>query len=362
MVPGNEQRSEPAGRRSKSPAVSSRRLDAYVRRARQAPRLTGMFGEFSRLATGAKGAPDAPVVLSRDLLQNDALCLRYSKVRDRYASTFNQHFVASLPYVLEEQCRFGAGILAYSQYLAGRENRPMDVYTLGDASGVTARALTDMGDGRIRTLTCSPNPENETAFLRDKPKGEAHFFLGPFFEVTKSALRDRGIHAFDAGFDLVVEDTTFQMYGSERLEPVCLAARNLRADGIFVLLEKFMHPDEGEFIRRERQKDEGFKGRYFPPGAIEDKKQTIVTEMDSLLVTLDEMTSSLGRLFRHAAITWNSGNFYTIAASDNGEKLAHFVNALIPPAIPAEFLHEELPRRILGDPGTPLEFRRPKAG
>ena len=139
-------------------SISSQDIDAYVRSARQSPRLTDMFDAFSNLATGTQGRPDVLATLSPNLLQHDALCLRYAEMRSRHVGTFNQHFVASLPYVLEEQCRFGAGVVAYSRCLMEKVNRPMDVYTLGDAAGVTARTLTEITSGHIRTLTCSPNP------------------------------------------------------------------------------------------------------------------------------------------------------------------------------------------------------------
>jgi hypothetical protein len=343
-------------------AASPEQLAAYLDKARQSPRLTAMFGEFSDLASGAKGAPDYPVTLSPELLGHDALCLHYATIRNRHASVFNQHFVASLPYVLEEQCRFGAGVLRYGHSLSERMQRPLDLYTLGDASGVTARTLTEIAEGAIHTLTCSPNPENEIAFLRGKPERDAHFYLGPFFDVTKDALRQRNIVDFDQGFDLIVEDTTFQMYGRERLEPIQLASRNLRADGIFVLLEKFMHPDRDEFIRRELQKDDEFKARFFSREKIEQKRQTIVTKMDLQLATLDETIQSLSQLFAHAVVIWNSGNFHTVAASNNADNLARFVNALVPPAIPPTFRYVELPLRILGKSTLPLVFREPSLG
>lgn len=339
--------------------ISDAQIAAYIESARQSPRLTHMLGEFSDLATGRKGAPDFPIVLEPGLLGHDCLSLEYAKVRERHAGTFNQHFIASLPYVLEEQCRFGAALVRYGRWVDETRNRPFDVYTLGDASGVTARSLTDISKGRIRTLNCSPNRENEIAFYQGRPPGNAHFFLGPFFDVSPQTLAERGIDDFRDGFDVIIEDTTFQMYGKSRLEPIRIAARNLRSDGIFVLLEKFWLPDVEEFARRERLKDEGFKARYFSMEKIEEKRQTIVHNMDRQLVTLPELTDSLGQLFSTAVIIWNSGNFYTIAASNDVGNLTRFVNCLTPSATPAAFSHAELPQVLLGDADLPFTFRDP---
>ena len=340
-------------------AISETEIAAYIASARQSPRLTHMLGEFSDLATGRKGAPDFPIILDPELLRHDGLSLEYAKVRERHAGTFNQHFIASLPYVLEEQCRFGAALLRYGRRIGETQQRPLDVYTLGDASGVTARSLTDISQGKIRTLTCSPNQENEAAFHQGRPVGCAHFFLGPFFEVSATSLSERGIEDFRDGFDFIIEDTTFQMYGKSRLAPIQIAAQNLRSDGIFVLLEKFWLPDVEEFARRERQKDDEFKARFFSHEKIEEKRQTIVHNMDRQLVTLAELTDAIGQIFSTAVIIWNSGNFYTIAASNDAGNLLDFVNCLTPSATPPEFQYAELPQVLLGDRDLPFAFREP---
>lgn len=340
-------------------AVDDGDIEAYIARVRRAPRVAALLPEFAALVTGRKGAPVCDVPLSKELLGHDRRCLEYADARLRHAGAFNRHFTASVPFVLEEQCRLGAALLDYGAALASERARPLDAYFLGDASGVTGRSLAECGDGRIRTLTCSPNSENKDLFEAGRPNGFAHFFLGPFFDVSPPELVRRGLGQFQGGFDVIVEDTTFQMYGPERHLPLQLAARNLRPDGLFLMLEKFMHQDEAEFARRERQKDDEFKARFFGPGQIIEKRRTIVNEMHRQLATLADCVVAVRGLFDHAVVTWNSGNFHLIAASNEPKHLGRFVAALIPPAIPAAFQYMALPAVLHGAPPPSLAFRPP---
>ena len=332
-------------------------IAAYLERAVNAPRITNLLGEFSDLVTGRKGQPDYPITLDPSLLGHDAAALRFAEVRSRHAGIFNQHFVTSLPYVLEEQCRFGAAVLDYANWLCEQDQRPLDYYGLGDASGVMGRALAEAGQGNIRSLTCSPNVENEEVFYATRTTTLANFYLGPFFEVTPQSLIKRGMAYLATGFDLIFEDTSFQMYGRERQIPIALAARNLRPDGIFVMLEKFTQADEQEFLRREQQKDEDFKARFYSGEKIAEKKRTIVAGMDRQLVTLDEYKYDLSGLFSNAVIIWNSGNFYTVAASNDAERLSSFISNLTKPAIPDPFRYVDLPKPIISEGHVNYKFR-----
>ena len=332
----------------------------YLERAKDAPRLTILASKFADLASGTSGQPRQPVQLDPTLLEYDAEALAFAMARRERAGTFNAHFAASVPYVIEEQCRFGAALWRYGVKLERRYGRPANVYTLGDAAGVTARALTQVANGSIRTLTCSPTRENQGEFFaRGVPEG-AFFFLGPFFEVTPEKLLEAGIVGFDQKFDVVVEDTTFQMYGPERYEPIALAQRNLRDDGIFVMLEKIRHEDSQEYLRRERQKDEDFKARYFDVSQISEKRSTILDHMQKMEASLVELTNALQRHFSAAVVTWNSGNFYTIAASNNIVNIVGFVHGMLPPAIPKEFCYEVLPKVLFGIEDGTAQFREPE--
>ncbi len=259
--------------------------------------------------------------------------------------------------MLEEQYRLGAALWQYCTDLHRSEARPANVYTLGDAAGVTARALAQVGEGCIRTLTCSPTNANRDQFFSLGAPEQAAFFLGPFFRVTPASLRNAGIEGFEKNFDIIIEDTTFQMYGLERYEPIALACRNLRPGGIFMLIEKVRHPDADEYVKRERQKDGDFKSRFFDLSQISEKRSGILDHMQEMEASLDDLTGALKRHFSSAVITWNSGNFYTIAASTKIPNLVKFINGMLPPAIPDNYCYEQLPAVLFGTIPDALIFR-----
>jgi hypothetical protein len=318
----------------------------YLSKVRGALRLRNMEN-FARIAQGLDGAPLKQVELDRQLLGYDQRCLEYSVVRNRYAGIFNAHFVASLPYALEEQCRMGAALLEYCLGMCATNQPYASVYTLGDGAGVLARTLAWMSQGKIRTLNCSPNIENQITFNENRPDG-AHFFHDPFFDVETSSLSARGICDFSAGFDVIIEDTTFQMYGPERLEPLLLAKRNLKRNGIFILLEKLSQEVPAEFERREEQKDQEFKSRFFTAEQISHKRSSIVAEMNSQLVTLNQIREALESVFSYGLMTWNSGNFYVIIASDDPDAITNLCSSLVKPAIPDRYVHHKMPLVLFG--------------
>ena len=192
---------------------SSIDLERYLDKARNSPRLTSLLPLFSRLANASQGVPLKQVELDPTLLGHDALALDYKLVRDHYAGAFNRHFLASVPFVYEEQCRLGAAIISFSDWKRRHGCSQLSLYTLGDGPGVSARALADYTHGFVKSLSCSPNRENMEIFERHKPVDCCWFFHGPFFDVTASSLLNLGITSFVDGFDIIIEDTTFQMYG-----------------------------------------------------------------------------------------------------------------------------------------------------
>lgn len=320
-------------------------LERYISAARKSIRLEHLFPVFAKIANGDAGVPLHVVRYNPDLFDRDPAILAYAEHREIFAGPFNRHFVASLPYVLEEQSRMGSALLTYLLEISIREDRPARLYTLGDGAGVTARTVTSMAMGRIISLNCSPNPENAIEFASNCPEG-AHFFLGPFWELTPEKLTQIAQSVFRDGFDVIVEDTTFQMYGKEREEPLSLALRHLKENGILIAIEKFMHPLHDEFCAREAQKDNDFKSHHFTQDQINEKRSTILKKMDRQLVTLDQFAVALSRFFEHGVVTWNSGNFSTVASSNAGENLSRLVELLGKPAIPANFLYGQIPRDL----------------
>lgn len=328
------------------------KIDEYAVRARRSARMTSLSKAFSEIAIGLSGVPIKNPEIDPSLLGYDRIALSYSETRNKYVGPFNRHFVSSVPFSLEEQCRLGSALHQYCE-----TTNKNTVYTLGDGAGVTARALTDFSRGRVFTLNCSPTAANRMHFLSNCPKN-ASFFLGPFVDLTPERRISIAGGVFDSGFDVIIEDTTFQMYGCERAEPVALTKRHLKSDGILILTEKMAQHDLQEFRKREQLKDDVFKSQYFKEKDISLKRTTILSTMDHQLVTLKELTDVILKKFAHAVVLWNSGNFYSVAASDSIYNLSALVGIMLPPAVPQEFLHELLPR-TLGSTNNFGVFRSP---
>ncbi|MFC3323564.1 hypothetical protein [Mesorhizobium cantuariense] len=177
---------------------------------------------------------------------------------------------------------------------ARHRDAPLALYSLGTAEGTMARTLSELSEGQIRTLSCSPNPENYKCFMSYGEPPHADFFVGPFHKLTRDVLgSDPRLANFAQGFDIILEDTTFQMYSPNRSGQIAFVTQHLKADGIFVFVEKFRAAEETDYRRREYQKDFGFKARYFPPDEIEKKQTLVLNTMFGNEVTLAQMSDAI---------------------------------------------------------------------
>lgn len=301
------------------------------------PRINQLNGFFAATAGGKSGMPlRGPTVDARLLPKSELL----RELIDLHASRqgfFDRHYHSSIPYRLEEECRMAYALLRYARHRAA----PLALYSLGTAEGTMARTLSELSAGLIRSLSCSPNAENYDCFMAYGAPPHADFFLGPFHRLTKGFLgADSRLAKFAAGFDVVLEDTTFQMYSPNRAKQIEFVAQHLKEGGILLLLEKFRTEDVNDYERREYQKDFGFKARYFPADEIERKAKLVLKTMFNNEVTLAEMSRAVGACFKHCVITWNSGNFYGLAASNSEENLMLYLSHLVTPAIPHEYVYE----------------------
>ncbi|XNO46276.1 class I SAM-dependent methyltransferase (plasmid) [Sinorhizobium meliloti] len=301
------------------------------------PRINELTGFFTATAAGKSGMPTRrPVVdtrlLPRDELLHDLICLHATR-----QGFFDQHYHSSIPYRLEEECRMAYALLKYARH----RSAPMLLYSLGTAEGTMARTLSELSGGLIRTLSCSPNAEIYKCFMAYGEPPHADFFLGPFHWLTRDVLStDLRLAKFASGFDVVLEDTTFQMYSPNRLKQIEFVAQHLNEGGLLLLVEKFRALDENDYERREYQKDFGFKARYFPADEIERKANLVLKTMHNNEVTLAEMSRAVSAHFKHCVITWNSGNFYGLAASNCEENLNLYLSHMAEPAIPHEYVYE----------------------
>jgi hypothetical protein len=320
-----------------------RDFSTFFEECERAPRLNELSEFFSTTASGRAGMPVRPPWLDHRLFPQDLTFRRFSTLHPLRQGPFDQHYLSSIPYRFEEECRLGCAILKYARVRKGR----LSIYTLGTAEGTMARVIAEIGNGRVETLSCSPNIENLRSFNAFGVPPYAAFFHGPFHHLTPQRMRaDTELRAFADGFDIIVEDTTFQMYSPNRFDQIRFVSQHLKTDGLFIFVEKFTHDDGEEYRRRELQKDYGFKARFFNTADIREKENTVLTRMNQNEVSLEQMGDTLRHFFSHTFVSWNSGNFYTVISSNNPENLGRFMSKLWPAAIPGEYVYAELPYQL----------------
>lgn len=316
----------------------------FFKECERAPRINELCNWFESTASGQSGYPVKNPQVERRLLKEDDDLDRFVDLLESRAGAFRHHYNASIPYRIDEDCRLGLAILQYSKLMS----RSVLYRSLGTSDSSMARAVAEFAEGRVEALCCSPNTVDKRNFVAYGDPSHATFFRGPFHHLTEDMMNSRDdLAKFVPGFDIIHEDTTFQMYSPNRTEQVAFVIQCLRNDGIFICVEKFRHPSVEEYERRELQKDHGFKVRYFSRTDVVAKERDILKTMDKNQVTLDEMVTVLKNHFQHCYMTWNSGNFYTLAASNDLGNLKQFITILGEPAIPKEFMYEEkLPRPL----------------
>lgn len=327
-----------------------------IERWRTAPRLTSFAPFFERTASGKGGAPDLgqpePDFSLHDF---DLDCAVYGDTHTRLFGIFDSHYYASIPYRLEESCRLGAAIFSFLQRIWARTASPATIYTLGTGTGCLARSLAALGGGRIKTLACSPTSANREAFFANRGSEHAYFFLGPFFELDAERYEtDPGLLAFREGFDILFEDTTFQMYDRDRAAQLAFIAPRIRHGGVLVQVQKLAHEYQDIYGDRERQKDDLFKSRYFSRSQISEKKAEVLNIMTDCQVDLQTTVSALRQFFRFSVLTWNSGNFYTIVSSNSRSSILELISLMVKPAIPPAFCYESLPVVVVDTESEPL--------
>jgi hypothetical protein len=326
------------------------------------PRINSLAANFSAIASGNSGVPSHTPFDDADALQlygNDFnLSTFHNACRSRFGK-FGLHFIASVPYALQELCCIGSAAMLHLSNISKTHNRDTYFHSVDSAEGAIARTMSALSGGAVHTLTNSSTAENSVGFQKGGAPQEATFFVGSFFDLSPEVLRTRSeLRRFAQGFDIILEDTSFQMFAPNRKEQVAWLRRNLREDGIVLFWEKCSMADVGEYQRREEIKDEQFKARYFSSHQIAHKKSTILHRMEDGQVPLEKLVEGISFSFQHAVTLWNSGNFYVVAASNDPAKLQNFCSYLLRPYIPSQFLHTPLPQTLLG-PDLNLSFREP---
>lgn len=328
--------------------------------SKTAPRLTSLASYFEMLASGKRGVPQVTPRADFNLFHHYAVVRRFCKLYSAQMGTFFKHYTASVPFVLEEDCRLGAAIYEYAREKYAITQLPLNFLDIGAADGTLSRTLAQIADGRIHALCTSATKANQLEFNRLSKKfnlpqkKRATFFLGPYIDLTPERLfHDKKLNKFISGFDIIYEGLTFQMYSKDRENQIKNLIKLLKdkKNGILILFEKYLQEDVDEYRRRENIKDKYFKSKFFSQENIVEKRSAILDSMEKMQVTEKQLSVAVKKFFKYAVITWNSGNFYTLIASNSYKNLHQLVRLMIRPSVPKRFCFTSLPR-------VPINFNK----
>ncbi|EPW0614317.1 hypothetical protein ACWBEF_005332, partial [Escherichia coli] len=279
----------------------------FIKSCYAAPRINKMADFFSSTASGVKHKPLKHVKIDNRLFPSPEYII-FSDYLTKNSGPFVNHYFCSIPYSKEEECRLGVTIMKY----ASHRNKPLSLWCLGMAEGAMARTISQLSKGQVLSLTTSPTKENEPVFFSHGSHIHSYFICSPFFLVHEE-IKNNNPELFPHGFDIIIEDTTFQMYSPDREQQIKHVKKTLKYDGIFIFTEKFSTSTK-EYQIREYQKDFSFKQRYFSQDEIDAKKENVLNIMNLNEVTLERMITAIKSHFKYYSVYWNSGNFYSIAA------------------------------------------------
>lgn len=326
------------------------------------PRVGKLSSSFLSIATGLSGTPKHLPLDDQDatsFFHNDLAVLNFYNTQKERFGVFGHHFISSVPFGLQEWARMGSAAQLYLSQVSAKTGKPTTFHSSGSAEGVIARTVAELGQKNIYTLTNSSTAANEAEFHRRGAVEQARFFAGPYFDINPELLAThQNLAPFKEGFDIVYEDTCFQMHAKNRAEQVAWLCQNLKDDGLFVCLEKCLLDDATEYQRREDQKDDEFKSKYFSSEQIAEKRSSILRDMQTGQVSLQDLVEGIAETLDHVVVTWNNGNFYTVIASNDFTKIQQFCSNMLAPCLPDSFVNIETPQ-ILHGPNFDVSFRAP---
>ncbi|MDR7054052.1 class I SAM-dependent methyltransferase [Pseudomonas koreensis] len=314
--------------------------DASLDRDLQQSAMLKLADHFHSLATGASQVPLQSLHSHLKTQLDNPQILDYHDRLIAGAGPLFSHFLASVPYILEELCRVGVALTKLAKERGSEGGETFSLFEVDAFDGSNGRALAGHSQGLIHSFTSSPNRANEVPFKLHADPAHSKFFPESVFKVNPELLNTAQYRQFNTGFDFVYEMAAFQFYSRDRERQVAHIKKFLKPGGLVFLLEKLNHPDPQEYLRRERIKDEAFKTRYFSEQEISWKRQQMLEQMQNGQVTLEELVTALSARFKHVHLLWNSSNFCEFVASDDSEQINRFLSLLGPIVQPDEFCFE----------------------
>jgi hypothetical protein len=315
-------------------------IDEFRNKMYKSPRLNELFESFEKIANGIDQVPYKIPKIDKSYLNKDDY-LFHDYIFNKNLSTFFKHGISSIPYLSEEILRVDVAIKKLAEEEGIKRESPLTYWETSSADGSRARTLAEYSNGLVVTLTDSPNIGNKVQFDLSPFHPYSYFYHGVFVDICPEFLVKQTYHdAFKNKFDIIWENTTFQMYGNNRLEQLTFLNQSLKEDGLIILLEKMNAKNSDEYNLMEIYKDD-FKSKFFDKNQIAKKKETILNTMEDGQVTKEELSNAASKVFKYGYIIWNSTNFYEFVFSNSKSRIEKFISYLPDAYVPQELIIED---------------------
>ena len=315
-------------------------INEFRNKMYKSPRLNELFENFEKIANGIDQVPYKIPKIDKSYLNKDDYLL-HNYIFNKNLGTFFKHGISSIPYLSEEILRVDVAIKKLAEEEGIKREAPLTYWETSSADGSRARTLAEYLNGLVVTLTDSPNMGNKVQFDLSPYHPYSYFYHGAFVDICPKFLAKQTYHAaFKNKFDIIWENTTFQMYGNDRLEQLAFLNQSLKEDGLIILLEKMNSKNSGEYNLMEMYKDD-FKSKFFDKNQIAKKKETILNTMEKGQVTKEELSNAASKIFKYGYIIWNTTNFYEFVFSNSKSKIEKFVSYLPDAYVPQELIIED---------------------
>jgi hypothetical protein len=165
-------------------SIASSGAEEYLRQSA----MVRMAEYFNDLATGQTQVPRQSVKTRIREQITDPQVLNYHDLMVEKTGPLFTHFLASVPCILEEMSRIGVALDRFVQFQAQTIKQVFTFYEVDAFDGSNGRTLANYSQGRIKTLTSSPNKANEQHFNRFADHKLSQFVSKSFLSVDRKSL------------------------------------------------------------------------------------------------------------------------------------------------------------------------------
>lgn len=238
---------------------------------------------------------------------------------EKFNGNFDEHIATSIPGFRDIQIKV---VSALNEMFKGKDAL---IYDIGGSEGGFVKTITELSDGRIKSINLDANGEMQAVHNATPVEGSTFVkeAFGPGFEWDGVEYHQ---HEPKQKADVVHESMTFQFIDEKRGDKLDeLVEKYIKPDGIFITEEKIHPKSQEQWAANEAKKDADFKLKYYDQDQISAKRDEVLTGMVTNQTTYDRYKNELLKKFDYVEEYWDSGNFKGIVASNDKVKVDEFL-------------------------------------